>query len=326
LARQLDFTGFRADAVEKVVRLLAMLGAVNADPWLRASVCLHGGTAINLFALGAPRLSVDIDLNYIGHTGREAMMAERGDVERAIVDVGGEAGFTVVPGKPEHAGRKFLLYYQGGRGRDHVKVDLDYLNRSPLLPAQPETVRLPGGAEVTFPVNSEIELFAGKTKALVERVAVRDLYDIVRITQRLPQLFAQGDEVLLRRVILYYLSLSGPFPRPFRVADRFAGREQEITVALHPMLVTGEEPELGELVDAAEAYLTSVSRPHDDDEAQYLAEAARADFAPELLFAGYPETLAATQADPAAAWKMRNLAKTPVAYRQEQRNYHEATE
>jgi hypothetical protein len=66
VAHCLDFTGFKADAVEKVVRLMAMLSAINADPGLRARVCLHGGTAINLFALGAPRLSVDIDLNYIG--------------------------------------------------------------------------------------------------------------------------------------------------------------------------------------------------------------------------------------------------------------------
>jgi predicted nucleotidyltransferase component of viral defense system len=309
VARQLDFTGLRADAVDKVVRLLAMLGAINADGWLRSRVCLHGGTAINLFALNTPRLSVDIDLNYVGAASREAMMAERADAEQALIDVGGEAGFAVVPGKPEHAARKFLLYYQGGRGRDHVKVDLDYLNRSPLLPARSKAVRLPGGGEVAFPVNSEIELYAGKTKALVERVAVRDLYDISRIALRLPETLAQGDEVLLRRIVLYYLSLSGPFPRPFRVADRFAGREREVVLALHPMLLTGDEPNLDELIDTAHAYLASVSQPLDDDEACYLARAARANFAPDLLFTDYPDTLAAARADPAAAWKMRNLAK-----------------
>ncbi|MDR1266627.1 MAG: nucleotidyl transferase AbiEii/AbiGii toxin family protein [Propionibacteriaceae bacterium] len=52
------------------------------------------------------------------------------------------------------------------------------LNRSPLFPPQPKTVRTASGGAVTFPLNSEIELFAGKTKALLERVAVRDLYDV----------------------------------------------------------------------------------------------------------------------------------------------------
>ncbi|MCG2795115.1 MAG: nucleotidyl transferase AbiEii/AbiGii toxin family protein [Actinomycetia bacterium] len=32
---------------------------------------LKGGTALNLFYLDMPRLSVDIDLNYIGAAGRE---------------------------------------------------------------------------------------------------------------------------------------------------------------------------------------------------------------------------------------------------------------
>jgi len=309
MAHELNFTGFRADAVEKVIRLLTMLNAVNADSWLRSRVCLHGGTAINLFALNAPRLSVDIDLNYIGHTDRETMMAERDDTEQAIIDTGQQTGFTVVPGKPEHSGRKFLLHYQGSHGADHVKIDLDYLNRSPLLPAEPKTVHLSTGGNVTCPVNSDTELFAGKTKALVERVAVRDLYDASQITRRLPDLCGTGDEVLLRRIMLYYLSMSAPFPRPLRVADRFAGREHEITATLHPMLLAGDEPTLADLIDTAEAYLVDMSQPHDDNETEYLERAARADFAPECLFSDYPDTLVAAQADPQAAWKMRNLAK-----------------
>ena len=35
-----------------------------------------GAVAINLFMLGIPRLSVDIDISYIGAEGREAMMEE----------------------------------------------------------------------------------------------------------------------------------------------------------------------------------------------------------------------------------------------------------
>jgi hypothetical protein len=286
MADQLSLSGFRADAADKVIRLLSMLTAINADTWLRDRVCLHGGTAINLFTLDAPRLSVDIDLSYIGHADRDGMLAEHSDVEQEVINVGRQAGFTVAPGKPEHSGRKFLLHYEGSDGMDHVKVDLDYLNRSPLLPCHIKTIHLVDGSEIGFPVNADVELFAGKTKAL-----------------------AEGDAVLLRRVILYYLSISGPFPRPFRVADRFTGREHEVATVLYPMLLAGDEPTLDELTQTAEAYLADVSRPHDDFEAQYFSRAAHADFAPDLLFAEYPETLAAALVDPAAAWKRRNLAK-----------------
>jgi hypothetical protein len=44
--------------------------------FLRGKLALKGGTALNLFYLGLKRLSVDIDLNYIGHVDRDGMLAE----------------------------------------------------------------------------------------------------------------------------------------------------------------------------------------------------------------------------------------------------------
>lgn len=43
---------------EKVTRLLAILDAVSKHPQFRDNVCLHGGTALNLFAMKAPRMSI----------------------------------------------------------------------------------------------------------------------------------------------------------------------------------------------------------------------------------------------------------------------------
>jgi hypothetical protein len=191
-----------------------------------------------------------------------------------------------------------------------VKIDVDYLNRSPLLPIETRAVRLDTGAVVAFPLNSEIELAAGKAKALVERVAVRDLYDINALANRVPELLAAGDARLLRRVMLYYFTMSSPFPRPFRVGDRFVDRASDVESQLHPMLRSNDRPTLENMIAVAEQFIGEVSQPHDDAESEYIARAARADFAPELLFSDYPDTLAAALADPAARWKMQNLAKT----------------
>jgi hypothetical protein len=43
---------------------------------------LKGGTALNLFYLDLARLSVDIDLSYVAHIDREAMLADRPDGNR----------------------------------------------------------------------------------------------------------------------------------------------------------------------------------------------------------------------------------------------------
>ena len=61
-----ETTGFKAEMVEKVLHLLNLLNALNSHPFLKGKWVLKGGTALNMFILDLPRLSVDIDLNYIG--------------------------------------------------------------------------------------------------------------------------------------------------------------------------------------------------------------------------------------------------------------------
>jgi predicted nucleotidyltransferase component of viral defense system len=74
---RLGFAAFEPQVADKVVRLLMVLDRIGSHPLLRPRLCLHGGTALNLFVLGSPRLSVDIDLNYVGSADREVMLAER---------------------------------------------------------------------------------------------------------------------------------------------------------------------------------------------------------------------------------------------------------
>jgi len=54
---------------------------------LKNRLVLKGGTALNLFFFEVPRLSVDIDLNYVGKTERQEMLLERPEVERALESV-----------------------------------------------------------------------------------------------------------------------------------------------------------------------------------------------------------------------------------------------
>ena len=74
---------FRVEVLEKVVRLMGVLGGVRDHPFLKGKLALKGGTALNLFIFDLPRLSVDIDLNYVGAGDREAMVEERPMIERS---------------------------------------------------------------------------------------------------------------------------------------------------------------------------------------------------------------------------------------------------
>ena len=77
LSAEAGSTGFRPEILEKVLHLLSLLEALRSHPFLKGTLALKGGTALNLFLLDLPRLSVDVDLNYVGAADRETW-ARRG--------------------------------------------------------------------------------------------------------------------------------------------------------------------------------------------------------------------------------------------------------
>ena len=80
--------GYRPEILEKVLLLLGILEQITSVPYLRKRLALKGGTALNLFSFkNLPRLSVDIDFNYIGSHERDVMIAERKTVEEGIIAI-----------------------------------------------------------------------------------------------------------------------------------------------------------------------------------------------------------------------------------------------
>lgn len=116
LQRIADETGHQAGTLEKVVRLLDILQEIARDPVLRERLALKGGTALNVFHLGLDRLSVDIDLNYVGALDRAVMEAERPEVEAALSRLLVSQGYDIRRQPDEHAGGKWLLRYASALG------------------------------------------------------------------------------------------------------------------------------------------------------------------------------------------------------------------
>ena len=84
LTAEAEATGFRPEELEKAAQLLGLLDALRSHPFLKDKLVLKGGTALNLFVFDVPRLSVDIDLNYVGAQDRDGMLAERPKIEQAV--------------------------------------------------------------------------------------------------------------------------------------------------------------------------------------------------------------------------------------------------
>lgn len=311
LQREAAATGFRAEALEKVIRLLEVLDGVRSHPFLKSRMVLKGGTALNLFVLDVPRLSVDIDLNYIGAADRETMLAERPKVEQALQAVFGRLGLQVRRVPSDHAGGKWRLSYSGVDGRSGtLEVDVNFMLRTPLWP--PVTVdscRLGSFGVSGVPVLDIHELVAGKLAALFGRTASRDLFDM-------HGLLAAG-EFEADRLRLGFVVYGGISRRDWRTVslDEVQADPLDVERRLMPLLRDGVGPARADLA-AWSAALVAESRellsavlPLRPEEREFLEHLNdRGEIVPELLTgdAAMQELL---RGHPGLLWKGLNVRR-----------------
>jgi len=185
-------TGFRAPVVEKVLRLHGILGRLDRHETTRGTWVLKGGTALNLLHLDVPRLSVDIDVNYVGEGDVEGMRRARPDFERALTSCCAREGCDVRRAPSEHAGGKFRLRYPSVLGgSQNLEVDVSYVARVPMWGAIRARVRFPPDSELEVPTLTVEEVAAGKFAALVQREAARDAFDAANLLAPMPDLVRQ---------------------------------------------------------------------------------------------------------------------------------------
>ena len=179
LLQESEATGFRPEIIEKVFHLLHLLESLYSHPFLKGRIALKGGTALNLFIFNLPRLSVDIDLNYIGSPQVEVMFKERPKIEEALRAVCNREGFAVRRFPVEHTGGKWSLRYESaiGKGGD-LEIDLNFMFRTPLWSLTMKDSRTIGSYKIPqIPVLDIHEIAGGKLTALLARHAARDLFD-----------------------------------------------------------------------------------------------------------------------------------------------------
>lgn len=235
LAAESQATGFRPEVLEKVIHLLDLLEGFNRHPFLKGRWALKGGTALNLFLFDIPRLSVDIDLNYVGAADRETMTAERPEVDRAVRAVCSRAGMSIGRVPAEHAGGKWRLRYESalGGGGGNLEVDLNFMFRVPLWPVTARDAVVGSYSATEIPVLDPHELAAGKLAALLARHASRDLFDA-------HQLLTRGglERARLRLAFVLYGAMNRKDWRTVTVAD--VGYEpRELENQLVPVIRSG---------------------------------------------------------------------------------------
>jgi predicted nucleotidyltransferase component of viral defense system len=263
---------FQAEPLEKVRHLLELLASLCSHPFLKERIALKGGTALNLFVFQLPRLSVDIDLNYIGSKNREIMLSDRPKIDQAIQAVCGRQRMQVKRFPEEHAGGKWRLTYMNESGQPGtLALDTNFLLRTPLWPPLLMDSWAIGSMKATnVPVLDLHELAAGKLAALFDRSAPRDLFDACHLLRDL-----MLDKSRLRLAFVVYGGVSRRDWRTVSIKDIYISRT-DVAQQLLPMLRSDLVPNsldidrwIDSLVSECRSLLAGIL-PLTDREVQFL--------------------------------------------------------
>jgi predicted nucleotidyltransferase component of viral defense system len=202
--------GFVCDTLEKVYRLAEILEYINTEPLLKNSLALKGGTAINLTMFNLPRLSVDIDLDYLVTDSRAEMLSNRERINTKIEQFMAMQGYTKSPKtKTPHSLDSWVYsYFNAAGNRDNINVEINYSLRAHILPPEERPIITEHFAS-NFRVKTlaAAEIFGSKINALLSRAAARDLYDVANMVRY--GIFDESEEELLRQCVVFYAAVSG---------------------------------------------------------------------------------------------------------------------
>jgi predicted nucleotidyltransferase component of viral defense system len=294
-----DKTNFIKDTVEKVLRLVDILEYIAETP-IKDKLVLKGGTAINLFYFGMPRLSVDIDFDYIG-VEKEESQSDKAHIKDFLTKAMSTKGYALSPGTKEHyALDSFVFYYTNSVGnRDNIKIDINYLDRAHILEIQ-KTIFKNAVAETVIPIGvlDKHELFGSKIAALIDRCKPRDLYDVYGLIHS----DIDFDRELLKKCAVFYNCVGGEAnidTTEFSLLDGI--NKMMITKTLKPVIAKTDRFDYGKAVVEVKAFLKDLC-VFDECEERFIAEFRNRKYRPELLFSD-EDILKRIKEHPMAIWR-----------------------
>ncbi|MBC6680885.1 nucleotidyl transferase AbiEii/AbiGii toxin family protein [Zhenpiania hominis] len=295
--------GFVRDTFEKVLRLKNVLKFINEHEYLKEHLALKGGTAINMTIFNLPRLSVDIDLDYIPNSDKTEMEYAREKISEIIKEYMAEEGYTLSPSSRfSHSLDAFYYQYQNAGGnKDVLKIEINYSLRAHVFgPIKRKVLSDIFDDELEVLTLAPMEIFAAKANALMSRAAARDLYDFNNMT--FLGLFDESEEDMFRKCIVFYNTISQEtVNKSFDTSAIDKLTFAKIRRDLFPVIKKKEHFDLDARKQNAKEYIHDLMQLT-EQELQYMTEFENKNYKPELLFDD-KEILERIKNHPMAVWK-----------------------
>lgn len=194
---------------------------------------------------------------------------------------------------------------------------LRYINQSPLLqkslvlkvlPIEERAISIDFLGEIKVRVLSPIELFASKINALINRAAVRDIYDVYGMIKA--NLFSMIEQTnLLRKTLVFYMAV-GSSCKAEEVTLNIQGLEHikrlsyaQVRAHLMPVLSRKEKFDFNTIKSEVMSFLDEFL-VFSENEYKFIEHFNRREYRPDILF-GEGEISKRIASHPMALWKCR---------------------
>ena len=194
---------------------------------------------------------------------------------------------------------------------------LRYINQSPLLqkslvlkvlPIEERAISIDFLGEIKVRLLSPIELFASKINALINRAAVRDIYDVYGMIKA--NLFSMIEQTnLLRKTLVFYMAV-GSSCKAEEVTLNIQGLEHikrlsyaQVRAHLMPVLSRKEKFDLNTIKSEVMSFLDEFL-VFSENEYKFIEHFNRREYRPDILF-GEGEISKRIASHPMALWKCR---------------------
>lgn len=296
-------TGFIKDNVEKVLRLIDLLEAINTFPEFAGKFALKGGTAINLCIVDCPRLSVDIDLDYAENLPKEEMAAVRTQLKANLIDYIQDNGYKLSEKPRGHFALDSLLlsYLATSGNKDNIKLEINYIDRAHILPLEMREVKTAlADHNIKALTLNPIEIYASKAVALFSRATPRDLYDVYTMLEK----DVLSDYDLFRKCFIFYNMVGGEQDTDTLNYDKLDKYSyNDIKRYLKPVIKKDDIFDYKRAVEFVKAKMRTLLVPA-NSEMEFIQAFRCKDYRPDLLFDD-KTIMERISAHPMAMWRTR---------------------
>lgn len=235
-----------------------------------------------MFYMGMPRLSVDIDLDYIGKS-KEEMLADKEAIATYLKNSLYQKYYSFSNASKSYYGLdSYVLQYLNNAGnKDVIKIEINYLDRTHIFPVNQKNVNVlcyKGTTKIS--ILNEYKLYGSKLAALIDRSKPRDVYDVY---QMIKSHLLENTEIL-KKCLIFYNCIGGDANITDFNIDKFdAMSKRDFDRMLKPMLSKDEKFDYKKTIGEIQQFLKKLLC-FTDDERLFVEEFKNKKYKPEKLF------------------------------------------